>query len=199
MIIRKSTIQDLPYIYDICLKTGDSGKDATPFFEDAAMLGSYYAAPYVVHSPNDCFVVIEDGLVSGYILSTKDTNPFYEWLNGEWLSSIQEMYKNGFTPKSEKESSLLKTIMKGAELEKSSWLKDYPAHLHIDLLPRLQGKGAGKALMNTLFNHLASLGVCGVHLGVDINNQNAIGFYKKIGFSVLEEKEWGFVLGKKLS
>lgn len=32
MIIRQSCIQDLPYIYDICLKTGNSGKDATDSF-----------------------------------------------------------------------------------------------------------------------------------------------------------------------
>ena len=69
MIIRKSCLQDLPYIYEICLKTGASGKDATELFNDKNMLGSYYAAPYIVNSPKDCFVVVENGLVCGYILS----------------------------------------------------------------------------------------------------------------------------------
>lgn len=198
MEIRKSCIQDIPYIYRICLKTGASGKDATDYFNDGTMLGSYYAAPYIVHSPEDCFVIVNNGLVLGYILSTKDTNSFYKWLNDFWLPPIQKNYKTGFLPKTEREKNLLNTIMKGAEEEKSKWIKEYPAHLHIDLLPVLQGKGAGKELMNRLFQELRKASVPGIHLGVDIENQNAIGFYKKIGFAVLEKKEWGFILGKKL-
>ena len=198
MIIRQSCIQDLPYIYEICLKTGASGKDATELFNDKNMLGSYYAAPYIVNSPKDCFVVVENGLVCGYILSTKDTNSFYSWMNNSWLPPIRENYKNGFIPKSDTEKSLLNTILKDCESEKSSWIKDFPAHLHIDILDTLQGKGMGRKLMEKLFDNLGSQNISGIHLGVDKNNQNAQGFYKKIGFSVLEEKEWGFVLGYKL-
>lgn len=199
MILRESCIQDLPYIYDICLKTGNSGKDATESFYDKNMLGSYYAAPYVVHSPEDCFVIVESGLVSGYILSTKDTNGFYTWLNNKWLPNIRENYKENFEAKTEREKSLLNTIMKDTEMEKSLWIKEFPAHLHIDILANLQGKGAGKALMQRLFEHLKKNSVPGVHLGVDGANENAIGFYKKIGFEVLENKDWGFILGYDLT
>lgn len=198
MIIRQSCIQDLPYIYDICLKTGNSGKDATDSFFDKNMLGAYYAAPYIVNSPKDCFVVVENGLVSGYILSAKDTNAFYSWMNNSWLPNIRETYKTGFVSKSEREKSLLETIFTDCQSENASWIKDFPAHLHIDILDSLQGKGIGKQLMNTLFQHLKTENISGIHLGVDKANENAQGFYKKIGFSVLEEKDWGFVLGKKL-
>lgn len=198
MIIRQSCIQDLPYIYDICLKTGNSGKDATDSFFDKNMLGAYYAAPYIVNSPKDCFVVVENGLVSGYILSAKDTNAFYSWMNKSWLPNIRETYKTGFVSKSEREKSLLETILSDCQSENASWIKDFPAHLHIDILDSLQGKGIGKQLMNTLFQHLKTENISGIHLGVDKANENAQGFYKKIGFSVLEEKDWGFVLGKKL-
>ena len=198
MIIRQSCIQDLPYIYDICLKTGNSGKDATDSFFDKNMLGAYYAAPYIVNSPKDCFVVVENGLVSGYILSTKDTNAFYSWMNNSWLPNIRETYKTGFVSKSEREKSLLETIFSDCQSETGSWIKDFPAHLHIDILDSLQGKRIGKQLMNTLFQHLKTENISGIHLGVDKANENAQGFYKKIGFSVLEEKDWGFVLGKKL-
>ena len=94
--------------------------------------------------------------------------------------------------------SLLETIFSDCQSENASWIKDFPAHLHIDILDSLQGKGIGKQLMNTLFQHLKTENISGIHLGVDKANENAQGFYKKIGFSVLEEKDWGFVLGKKL-
>ena len=198
-MIRATCIQDLPYIYDICLKTGNSGKDATDSFSDKNMLGAFYAAPYIVYSPQDCFVIIDNGLVSGYILSTVDTNVFYTWLNNEWLPQIRESYKTGFMPKTSREENMLSTIMKEVELEKSSWIEKYPAHLHIDILEHLQGKGAGRALMTTLFNHLRKSLVSGIHLGVDKANENAQGFYKKMGFTVLEEKDWGYVLGYDLT
>lgn len=198
MIIRESCIQDLPYIYDICLKTGDSGKDATSFYSDKYMLGSYYAAPYIIKSPSDCFVIVDSGFVSGYILCAKNTNDFYKWMNEKWLPNIRENYREGFTPKSENEKSMLETINKDCQLISSNWITDYPAHLHIDILKNLQGKGSGRKLMETLFSHLIDEKISGIHLGVSESNKNAQEFYKKMGFVVLEKEEWGLILGKKL-
>jgi ribosomal protein S18 acetylase RimI-like enzyme len=76
------------------------------------------------------------------------------------------------------------------------WLADYPAHLHIDLLPRIQQKGIGRNLMDALFAELARQKVRGLHLGVGSSNTGAVAFYKRTGFSVLEEEEWGFTLGR---
>ena len=164
MIIRKSCLQDLPYLYDICLRTGNAGKDATDLFEDKFMLGSYYAAPYVINSPEDCFVVVENGQVCGYILSTKHSNNFYKWMSENWLPQLSENYKNGFAPKSENEKNLLETIMKCERVKLNSWIDEYPAHLHIDILDCMQGKGVGKQLMNALIEHLRSEKVPGLHL-----------------------------------
>ena len=55
--IRNVNLSDIPYIYDICLKTGLSGKDATKEYSDPYILGQCYAAPYVHFEPNLCFVV----------------------------------------------------------------------------------------------------------------------------------------------
>jgi ribosomal protein S18 acetylase RimI-like enzyme len=76
------------------------------------------------------------------------------------------------------------------------WLTDYQAHLHINLLPSLQGKGAGRALMDALFTELERQKVPGLSLGVDASNTGAVTFYRKMGFSVLKEQEWGFIMGK---
>jgi hypothetical protein len=34
IIIRKAVLSDIPYLYDICLKTGDKGNDASALFYD---------------------------------------------------------------------------------------------------------------------------------------------------------------------
>jgi GNAT superfamily N-acetyltransferase len=53
-----------------------------------------------------------------------------------------------------------------------------PAHLHIDLLPRLQGKGVGKRLMDTW---LAAIGGR-AHLGCQAENHRAQRFYEIYGW-----------------
>lgn len=66
-------------------------------------------------------------------------------------------------------------------------LRDYPAHLHIDILPEFHGQGIGTRLMNTFEDHLLENGVTGVHLYTSSLNRKAVPFYKKMGYAVLEE------------
>ena len=64
-------------------------------------------------------------------------------------------------------------------------LAEYPAHLHIDLLPELQGQGFGRRLIDTLRAALAARGVPAVHLGMDAANTGARAFYDRLGFHEL--------------
>jgi ribosomal protein S18 acetylase RimI-like enzyme len=67
-------------------------------------------------------------------------------------------------------------------------MQDYPAHLHINLLPRAQGHGAGRRLIHRLLASLAEAGAGGVHWGVDPANTAAMGFYRKLGFAEVREE-----------
>ena len=63
---------------------------------------------------------------------------------------------------------------------------EYPAHLHIDLLPEAQGRGFGRALIeNALITALSHAGVPGVHLTMDPANAPARAFYTAVGFEDL--------------
>ena len=61
-------------------------------------------------------------------------------------------------------------------------MQDYPAHLHIDILPEFQGKGYGRSLMTTFLEKLRDQGVKGVHLIMGKDNAGAGMFYQKMGF-----------------
>jgi ribosomal protein S18 acetylase RimI-like enzyme len=61
-------------------------------------------------------------------------------------------------------------------------LAGHPAHLHIDLLPRYQRAGHGRALMATLLAALRGAGAPRVHLGMVTANRNARLFYDRLGF-----------------
>ncbi|MGO8396503.1 GNAT family N-acetyltransferase, partial [Rhizobium ruizarguesonis] len=65
----------------------------------------------------------------------------------------------------------------------TAWLQDeYPAHLHIKILPGLQASGWGRRMIDTELQALRNNGVGAVHLGVDPNNERDKGFYRHLGF-----------------
>lgn len=200
-MIRNAVGSDCPYLYTICLKTGFSGQDASNMFFDPLMLGQYYAAPYLFYEPQFCFVAEEEGIPKGYIIGTGNTPAFNEWFEKDWLKPVRKRYsKDSYKAKTDFEAQVIETIQRPVVYEDAELRKlcaEYPAHLHIDILSDLQGKGCGKLLLNTFCSALREVGIPGAHLGVGMQNTGAIAFYKKIGFSVLEEHEWGLTMGKK--
>jgi len=199
--IRRAVLSDLPYFYEICLKTGDEGKDASAFFSDQYLIGHYYAAPYLVYQSGICFAAEFEYRPQGYIIAVPDTASFRQWMEEQWLPPIRKHFQRPFLPaRSKKEKEIIDLIHERkfpVDISEQPWLTDYPAHLHIDLLPGIQGKGQGRVLIDTLFNELARRGVAGLHLGVGASNANAIAFYKKMGFTVLKEHDWGLTMGKR--
>lgn len=204
VIIRPAVQSDIPYIYTICLKTGDNGKDASFLFDDPWIIGQFYAAPYLFFDITCCFIAEEKGIPKGYIVGTDQSPRFYHWLEKEWLPPLRLRYPNKIDDSKqipEAEQNLIRTIHQSAEPSGDSdspWKTLFPAHLHIDLLSDLQGKGCGRSLLELFFENLKNRNCPGVHLGVSAANTNAIGFYKKIGFTVLEEAPWGLIMGKAI-
>lgn len=66
-------------------------------------------------------------------------------------------------------------------------LNQYPAHLHIDILPSHQGKGYGPKLLDAWENEMRKLGIRGCHLGMDPANQAAGRFYKRQGWEIFDD------------
>ena len=75
---------------------------------------------------------------------------------------------------------------------------EYIAHLHIDILPEYQHMGLGTKLMDALCDNLRQKKVKGVMFTVWHKNYNAIKFYEKYGFKLIETKETTLVYGLKL-
>jgi len=61
-------------------------------------------------------------------------------------------------------------------------VQEYPAHLHIDILPECQRQGWGRKLMDVLVEELKGRGAKGVHLGMAGDNVAAGRFYETLGF-----------------
>ena len=193
--IRQGHPTDLPYIYDICLKTGFNGKDTSDLISDPFMIGQYFAAPYLFFEIDTCFVVEKGGIPFGYVLGASSTEKYYQWLNNYWLSVVRKRYPVTLKPKSDFEKFLIDIINQDAILE--DFLCEYPSHLHIDLLPEIQQKGFGKKLITIFIERLQEKGSTGLHLGVNVDNINAFKFYKKIGFKELKNISKTIFMGMK--
>lgn len=197
--VRSYRPDDLGALYDICLKTGDTGEDATHLYRDPNLLGHLYAAPYAVLEPDLTFVLEDGGGVCGYILGAFDSGAFYDRLEAEWFPPLREQYPepSGNEESWRRDESIVKQFYD--ELQKSPFFKAYPSHLHIDLLPRAQGSGNGRALMETFLGALKEKGSSGVHLGTSPRNTRAERFYLKMGFYELKRREpYDLVMGQKL-
>ena len=195
--IRPYQSKDLDTLYDICLKTGDIGKDATQLYDDPNLLGQLYAAPYAVLEPDLTFVLEDSKGVCGYILGAFDSKTFYERLETEWFPPLREQYPkpNGDKKDWTRDDHIIRQFYGlGA-----TYPPDYPSHLHIDLLPRAQGSGNGRALMETFLAALKEKGSSGVHLGTSPQNVRSEKFYLKMGFRELKRREpHTLVMGKRL-
>ncbi len=203
ILIRPAVQSDIPYLYAICLQTGDSGKDATHVYSDPLLIGQYYAAPYLFHDISLCFIAQEDRIPKGYIIATANTNTFNTWFEENWLPELRLRYprEEADTKTRLQEKQLIIRLHEKVEPydpDEHPWICEYPAHLHIDLLPEIQGKGCGRALMDTLLSALEHRHCAGLHLGVSATNTNAIAFYQKLGFCTLEEENWGRIMGRKI-
>lgn len=175
--IRPATPADEAQIARVCLLTGADGGDAAGRFGDDTALADVYALPYL-HGPS-CFAWVVDvgGEVRGYVVAAADSQAFQEWFSNEWWPERGQLH----TEQTPDDAWLLPAAADRTRCLPDA-AADYPAHLHIDLLPELQGAGWGRRLIDTLMAQLAEQGVDGVHLVAPRANEPAQAFYPKVGF-----------------
>lgn len=196
MIIRPYEASDRDRLYEICLLTGADGEDASARYTVPTLLGEVYVGPYLEFAPDLAWVAEIDGRVEGYVLGVTDTWSFEMHCEAEWWPRLREDYPEGSIASAA--DSAIVGLLHHPATASAAVLANYPAHLHIDLLPSLQGRGAGRALIDTLLAELTSRRVPGIHLGVSLGNVRAIGFYQHLGFATIAIGPDSFTLGRRL-
>jgi ribosomal protein S18 acetylase RimI-like enzyme len=157
-------------------------------FDDPRILGDVFAAPYGLFEPSLAFVAEDEAGVGGYIVGALDSRAFEERLEADWWPALRDRYPappselppDQWTPDQRTAGFIHAPFTVPDELT-----KDYPSHLHINLVPRLQSQGLGRQLMNTLIRALQERGSVGVHFFVWPTNQRAVGFYRHLGFTMI--------------
>ena len=180
--IRSYEPADLDQLYDICLRTGASGEDASEQVVEPRLLGEIYAAPYGVLEPEHALVVDDGaGTAIGYAIGAIDTLAFEARCESEWWPPLRERHPIGSGGNDLDE--LLIAMLHHPHPSDASVLGEYPSHLHIDLLPEAQGQGWGRRMMTAMFELLAGAGSRGLHFGVSARNHDALAFYDHLGLA----------------
>ena len=196
-LINPYTQENHDIVYDICLKTADSGEDASYLHEDPKLIGHYFAGPYINLEPESAFILKDRNSPCGYIIGALDSASFYKKMRGVWLPDIRKNYEDPTSNPDtwNKDEELIHLIF---HPEEPVLFPAYPSHLHIDLLPRAQGQGQGKQMMDHFLKYLKKKGSKGVHLGLSVHNDRAFRFYEKYGLVELFRNKDTIFMGLSL-
>lgn len=183
-IFRQVRPEDLHDLYAISLATGYEGGDASHLYNDPQLMGHIYSAPYAALEPKLAIVVEDRQGVAGFAVGARDTGEWERLLATEWWPTLRGRYidppgtsRNSWTPDERRASMIHHPMLTPADI-----VHEYPTHLHLNLLPRLQGRGVGTKLFEEWRNAAVEQGAKGIHVGVNRANASAILFWKKVGF-----------------
>lgn len=187
--IRQANSNDLDALYLICLKTGDMGSDASQQYLDPKMLGHIYAAPYLKYCPELTFVAEKNDTVLGYCVGTPDTYKFEAILEAEWWPSLRLKYPklDQKTQEIWSQDERMCQMIHHPETIPQHVVDRAPAHLHMNLLPEIQGSGVGASLLESWMQKAAQLNISAVHIGAGAENERGVRFWEKQRFIDLDE------------
>ena len=185
--VRQARPGDEAAAYRVCLLTGNNGENGEALYrEDPDALGRIFAGPYLAFEPELSLVLEDDAGLCGYALAAFDSRGFYARYESEWRPQLCASFAppRGDAATWTPVQRVYRTYHQPDYFCPEPY-DDYPSHAHIDLLPRAQGSGHGRRMMEQLLARLKSRGSAGVHLGVSAANLRAQGFYAHLGFREL--------------
>lgn len=185
--IRPASLGDEAGAYYVCLKTGDHGRDGEPFYlEDPDALGRIYVGPYLAFEPESSLILDDEDGICGYALGAFDSRAFYARYENEWRPDLCRRFPApAGNPRVWTRVQQAHHTYHHPDYFCPEPYDAYPSHLHIDLLPRAQGRGYGRRMLERIMDTLRQRGSPGAHLGVSTRNLPAQAFYQHLGLQEL--------------
>ncbi len=195
LLIRNYRQADQAAVENITYRTGFSGEDLTGrgLFDDRRLFFLLFIAYYTHYEPEHCFVAADARTEQavGFIVGTE--NSFLQARAFQKIIPRAVLHIVGVTLRHYPRTLLVlkRWYRLQAEIESHgtdpALFCDFPAHLHINVLPEYQGLGLGSRLIRHYETHLHQDGVKGVHLQTSNHNCKALPFYAKMGYRVVRE------------
>ena len=187
VVIRPFAPDDLADLYAISLATGHEGGDATHLHEDPRMIGHIYSAPYGLLDPGIVLVAEDDQGVAGYMAGVADTVIWDKTLETDWWPRLRAEYADPLNVPRELRNADQKRahIIHHPRHTPAALTDGWPAHIHLNLLPRLQRRGVGSRLLGAWIDLALAAGARAAHVGVNPANVGGLAFWAAQGFAPL--------------
>ncbi|SJZ57886.1 Acetyltransferase (GNAT) family protein [Enhydrobacter aerosaccus] len=184
LTVRPYEPTDLDALYAISLATADAGGDASHLYRDKRLVGAIYSAPYAMLAPELVVVAADAEGVGGFVLGAVDTVAWQERLERSWWPLLRQRYpapdpdaRSQWTPDQRRMAMIHHPEHAPLEV-----VRHYPAHLHLNLAPRLQGRGLGTRLFHAWMQRAQEQGARATHVGVNRANVRGMAFWSRMGF-----------------
>lgn len=173
--------------YHVCLKTGNHGDDGELLYaDDPDALGRIFVGPYLAFEPDLSLILEDEQGICGYALGALDSQAFYARYEAEWRGRLADRFAApGGEPARWTPVERVYHAYHHPDYFCPEPYDAYPSHLHIDLLPRAQGRGDGRRMIGQILAAMHRRGSRGAHLGVSQLNVRAQAFYAHLGFREL--------------
>lgn len=187
--IRQVRPDDLEALYGISLATGLAGGDASHLYADSRMMGHIYSVPYARLEPELALVVEDSEGVAGFAVGVTDTTTWEQRLERDWWPALRERY----TMPEQADASRWTADQRRAFMihrptpTPTAIALSYPAHLHMNLLPRLQRRGIGARLLDRWTIVARARGARAAHVAINRANTGGAEFWRKMGFADLAD------------
>ncbi len=186
--IRRYRPEDRAAVRRICFVTGYMGEPVEWLWRDEQSFADMFSGYYTDREPESAFVAVTDGEVLGYLLgcrqSTRAWNPA--------AVAGRHVIRRGIAFRPGTAATIWRSIgdVLGDVARRRVRIADYrfadpdyPAHLHINLLPAARGSGAGGRLVRAWLDDLRADEALGCFLQTTAENTNAIAFFEAMGFT----------------
>lgn len=184
MLIRPYEEKDKEDVRYICLNSDGPCEDDEK--ENFFILNTF-CDYFIEKESENCFVAVdENDKAIGYVICAENYDRYYKCFTEEYLPRFDKSAVKDI------EGALHSADPQG------EYKNEYPAHLHIDVLPEYHRMGIGHKMVDALCKHLKSKNIKGVMLTTGADNVKGRGFYKKYGFTELKIYDDAVAYGLKL-
>ena len=94
LTVRDFRAGDVDDLYQVCLLTGDAGRDASGQVSHPRLMGDIYVGPYLELAPELALVADDGKRAAGYALAVLDTTIFEDAADQVWWPSVQAKYQS---------------------------------------------------------------------------------------------------------
>lgn len=196
--IRRYIPADRESVRRISCDTADLGRPIESIFRDRRVLADLLTSYYTDYTGRSCWVAEADGRVIGYLTGCLNTRHFF-WVMAVRITPLillESLLRGSFFSRQGRHllSLAVKSLMMGGFFRRIP-LNEYPAHLHIDILPEFRRKQIGSQLIEKFFDQCRVSGIPGVHLSTRDDNKAGRDFFKSIGFKEMGSYPMAFPSG----